>query len=75
VHAVKYTPDEEPCGSEACRVAMQGHEMGVAKLVTAWKAALKTVFVYTHASSIEIMYRMLKDHNMRQYMEVWFWRR
>jgi hypothetical protein len=49
LRATTYTPDDGPCETEACRVIMEErHEMGVVKPRSAWRTALKTVFVYVY---------------------------
>jgi hypothetical protein len=52
LHAKTCTPDE----SETCLVVVEeGHVIGVVKPGTAWKAALRTVFVYIYQVHIYIL--------------------
>jgi hypothetical protein len=44
LRATSCTPDDVPCETETCRVAVvEGHEIGAVKPGTAQKAALKAV--------------------------------
>jgi hypothetical protein len=41
-----YISDDGTCKTETCCAVVDGHEIGVVKLGTTQKAALKTVIVY-----------------------------
>jgi hypothetical protein len=59
LRSTTYTTDDDPCETETCRVVVEeGHEIGVVKPGTAWKSALKTVFLYVRVYQVLLQLRV-----------------